>query len=152
MIANILNWISNFFQNLTSVVLNFFSATLGSLFQGLINVLKFIFKPIFILIAIIFYVIYKLGELVVALVMVLVAIGKLLYSFVIGLFKTIASLAWTATAPPDHGSWSGAMTQFFAALEPYQLNKIAYVISFVIWVTTAIAVIKILSSRGAADD
>lgn len=144
MIANILNWFSGFLQNLGSVITNAF----GVLFQGIINVLKFIFKPIFALVAIIFYLIYKIAELVVMLIKVLVAIGKLLYSFVIGLFNTIGSLSWSGSSA-DHGSWSGAFAEVFQALETYQLNKIAYVISFFIWVTTAFAVIKILSNRGA---
>lgn len=148
MIANVLNWIGSFFKNLFSVVLNFLSNLLGGLFQGLINVLKFIFKPILALLAIIFYFIYKLAELVIALIMVLVAIGKLLYSFIIGLFNTIASFSYTPQAAPDHGSWSSTINQAFAALEHYQLDKIAYVISFAIWMATAFGVIKILSARG----
>jgi len=148
MISSVLSWISGFFQNLLSVVLGFISRLFGSLFQGLITVLKLIFKPIFILIGIVFYAVYKIGELVVSLVLVLVAVGKLLYSFVIGIFNTLGSLAWT-DAPQSHGSWSHAIGEVFAALAPYQLDKIAYVISFFIWVLTALAVIKILSARGA---
>lgn len=129
-------------------MLNFLSRLFGGLFQGLINVLKIIFKPIFIVIALLFYFIYKLGELIVTLVLVLVAIGKLLYSFVIGLFNTFASLSYTPTSPPNHGSWSYAINQAFMSLEMYQLDKIAYVISFGIWVATAFGVIKILSARG----
>jgi len=148
MISNVLSWIGDFFQNLLSVVLGFISRVFGGLFQGIINVLKLIFKPIFILLGIILYVIYKIGELVVSLVLVLVAIGKLLYSFVIGIFNTLGSLTWSES-PQNHGSWSGAIGEVFAALAPYQLDKIAYVISFFIWVLTALAVIKILSARGA---
>lgn len=148
MISSVLSWVGSFFQNLLSVVLGFLSRLFGGLFQGIVNVLKLIFKPIFILIGIVFYAIYKIGELVVMLVLVLVAVGKLLYSFVIGIFNTLGSLSWTDT-PQNHGSWSSAINEVFAALAPYQLDKIAYVISFFIWVLTALAVIKILSSRGA---
>src|SRR5690606_7762411 len=128
-------------------MLNFLSNLFGGLFQGLINVLKLIFKPIFIVVALLFYFLYKLAELVVTLVLVIVAIGKLLYSFMIGLFNTFASMSYTPTSPPNHGSWSYAINQAFAALEMYQLDKIAYIISFGIWVATAFGVIKILSAR-----
>lgn len=151
MIANILQYISTFFKNSLSVLLKFFSDLLGGLFNGLITVLKFLFKPIFALIAIILYFIYKIGELLVTLVLVLVSLGKLLYSFVMGIFNTIVSLAWTSTTPPAPASWGNAIIQLFETLEPYQLNKLAYVVSFFIWITTAFTVVKILSKSGGDD-
>lgn len=151
MVANFLNWIASFFTNAFGAFANVLSTLFGGLFQGLINVLKFIFKPIFILISIIFYVIYKLGELIVTLVLVIVAIGKILFSFIIGLFNTISSLNWTNTNTSAHGSWSAPIRNVFDALSVLQLDKVAYVISFAIWILTAMAAIKILSGRGGAD-
>lgn len=148
MIANILNWISGFFQNLLSVVLKFFSSLFGFLINSIFNFLKLLFKPILILIALIFYVIYKIGELIVSLVMVIVGIGKLLYSFLIGIFSTLGSLSWNDTTP-QHGSWTITFNQVFDSLELFQLDKIAYVVSFIIWISTAFAVIKILSAEGS---
>lgn len=146
MVGNILNSIYTFFQNLFNVVLSFLSTMFSNLFQGLINVLKTIFKPILILVALIFYFIYKLGELLVTLFLVFLAIGKLLYSFVMGLFRTLAGFVWTPTTP-QHGTWSASIGEVFTALEPFQLNKLAYLMLFAIWIMTAIAAIKILSSR-----
>ncbi|WP_298737667.1 hypothetical protein [uncultured Chitinophaga sp.] len=151
MVAKILNWVGSFFQNLLNVTLHFLGDMFGSLINGLVTVLKFLFTPILALLGIIFYFIYKLGVLIVTLIKVLVAIGKLLYAFVMGLFKTLAGLVWIQSAPPDHGSWSNAITQVFIALEPYQLDKIAYVLSFAIWIMTAYGVIRILSSSGGDD-
>lgn len=144
MIANILNWFSGFFQNTFSVILKFLGDLFGYLFQGLINVLKAIFKPILILVAVIFYFIYKLGVLVITLFSVLLGIGKLLYSFVSGLFRTLAGLTWTPTTP-QHGSWSQPIRNVFDALSLYQLDKIAYVLLFAIWIMTAVAAIRILA-------
>lgn len=150
MVAQILNWIGNFFKNLFGSTLTFFSNLFGFLFNGLVSVLKMIFKPILIVVAILFYFLYKLAELLITLLSVLLSIFKLLYSFIVGLFKTIGSLVWSS-APPNHGSWSGPIREVFVALEPYQLDKVAYVISFIIWVMTAVAAIRILSARGAAE-
>lgn len=147
MVAAFLGWFSGFFQNLFTVVLSFFSDLFGQLFNGLIAVLKAIFRPILILVALIFYFVYKLAELFVTLLQVLLAIGKLLYSFVMGLFHTLAGFVWTP-ATPDHGSWSGPIREVFAALQPYQLDKIAYLLLFAIWIMTALGAIRILSSRG----
>lgn len=151
MVASILNWFGTFFQNLFSGALSFLSNLFGYLFNGLITVLKFLFNPILILVALIFYVIYKLAELVVTLFAVLLSIGKLLYSFVMGLFKTLTGFSWSPSTP-DHGKWSGAIGEVFGALEPYQLNKVAYVILFIIWIMTAWAGIRILSGRGGGDE
>lgn len=150
MVARFLSSVYGFFQNLFSVVLSFLSTLFTGLFNGLIAVLKALFKPVLILVALIFYFVFKVGELVVTLVTVLLAIGKLLYSFVMGLFRTLAGLIWTPTTP-NHGSWSRPIGEVFAALEPYQLNKIAYVLMFVIWVMTAIGAIRLLSARGGGD-
>ncbi|MFD0717687.1 hypothetical protein [Paenibacillus sp. GCM10027626] len=150
MVAKFLGYISSFFQNLFSVSLDFLGDLFKSLFDGLIVVLKAIFKPILIVVALIFYFVYKVGELVVMLVKVLLAIGKLLYSFVMGLFKTLGGLIWTP-APPNHGAWSKPIQEVFLALEPYQLNKIAYVLMFIIWVLTAVGAIRLLSARGGGD-
>lgn len=147
MIGNILGWISNFFQNALSVALSFLSNLFGALFNGLIAVLKAIFKPILILVALIFYFVYKLGLLVITLFAVLLAIGKMLYMFVMGLFNTLVGITW-AVETPDHGSWSAQIGEVFVALQPYQLDKIAYVMMFAIWIMTAVAAIKILTRGG----
>lgn len=147
MIAAVLNWIGGFFTNLFSILLTFFKNLFSHLFNGLISVIKLIFKPILILVAIIFYFIYQLGVLVIKLVQVLVGIGKLIYSFVMGIIKTITGLVWTPTSP-DHGNWTGAISNVFAGLEHYQLDKLAYVLLFAIWIMTAVAALKVLSGRG----
>lgn len=144
MIGQILGWIGNFFKNLFSSVLGFLADLFGFLFNGLIAVLKAIFKPILIVVALLFYFVSKLAVLIFTLLGVLLDIGKLLYSFVMGLFKTLAGLTWTPTTP-DHGSWSSPIAEVFIALEPYQLDKIAYVLLFIIWITTAYSAIQILS-------
>lgn len=147
MVAKFLNWIGDFFSNLFGSLLGFLSDIFGWLLKGIIEFLKFLFKPILILVAIVFYLIYKLGVLVVLLIKVLLAIGKLLYSFVIGLFKTLAGLVWVPTNP-DHGAWSDPIRQTFVGLAPYQLDKIAYVLLFVIWIMTAFGAIRILTGGG----
>lgn len=146
MIGDVLGWIADFFKRSFGVILDFLGDLFQKLFQGLINVLKAIFAPILIVVAILFYFIYKLGVLVITLFQVLLAIGKLLYSFVMGLFKTLAGLVWTPTQP-NHGSWSQPIGEVFAGLELYQMDKVAYVLLFVIWIMTAYGAISILSRR-----
>jgi hypothetical protein len=148
MVAKILGAIYSFFQRLLGSALGFIADLGGYLINGLITALKLLFKPVLILIGIIFYLIYQLGTLIVLLLKVLLGIGKLVYAFVQGLLKTLTGMIWTTTTPPSHGSWSAPIREVFAALAPYQLDKIAYVIMFAIWITTAVAAIRILSSYG----
>lgn len=146
MIGQVLGAIWGFFQNLFSVVLGAIGDFFGWLLDGLVKILTAIFKPIFILIAIIFYFFYKIAEIFLLLFQVLLAIGKLLYSFVQGLIVTIAGFAWTPTTPED-GSWSHPIREVFKALELFQLDNVAYLLMFAIWIFTALAVIRILSGR-----
>lgn len=144
MIASTLNWIKEFFLRVTSSVLDFLSMLLSSLFAGLIAVLKSLFSPVLIIIAIIFYLIYKISQVVILLFSLFLEIGKLLYAFVAGFYTTISSLTWTPSEP-HHGSWTSAIQNVFLALAPYQLDKIAYLITFAIWVMTAYQAIKMMS-------
>lgn len=146
MIGQVLGAIWGFFQNLFSVVLSAIGDFFGWLLDGLVKILTAIFKPIFILIAIIFYFFYKIAEIFLLLFQVLLAIGKLLYSFVQGLIVTIAGFAWTPTTP-SNGSWSHPIKEVFRGLELFQLDKIAYLLMFAIWIFTVLAVIRILSGR-----
>ena len=151
MVGRIFGAVYTFFKNLLASGLDFLAGLLGGLFNGLITVLKTIFAPILAIVALIAYFVYKLGELVVTLLAVLLAVGKLIYSFVMGLFRTLAGLSWTPTTP-SHGSWSAPIGEVFDALEIFQLDKIAYVLMFAIWVLTALGAIRILSSRGGSGE
>lgn len=151
MIADFLGWVQAFFGNLLAVSLDYLGELLGWLFDGLIQLLKALFSPILIVIALIFYFLYKLAELVVMLFMVLLGIGKLLYAFIQGIIATFAGFVWTPTTP-DHGSWSYAFGQAFASLSDYQMDKVAYVLMFGIWIFTAFAAIRLLSGGGRGGD
>lgn len=147
MVGQVLRSIWGFFENLTSVVLGAISDLFGWLLDGLVTVLTNIFKPIFMLIAIIFYLLFKIAELFILLFQVLLAIGKLLYSLVQGLIVTIAGLKWTPTTP-DHGAWTHPISNAIKGLELYQLDKIAYILLFAIWIMTVIGALRIITGRG----
>lgn len=147
MVGNFLGAMWDFAQNIFAVGIGFIGSLFGSLFNGLITVLKLLFQPVLILVAVIFYFLSKLAELFLLLIMVLLSIGKLLFSFVQGLSKTLAGFVWTPAAP-DHGSWTSAIGEVFIALEPFQLDTVAYIMLFIIWIMTAVAAVRILSSRG----
>lgn len=149
LLQRVFSQIYDFFQNLIQAVLRWLGNALGWLLDKIIAFLKVLFKPFLILIAIIFYFLYKIAVLVITLFKVILGIGKLLYAFVKGLIVTLAGFTWTPTSP-DHGSWSFYMGQVFDSLQGYQLDKVAYVLLFIIWITTAYVAIRILAGRGGA--
>lgn len=149
MLTKIFGPVFEFAKNLIAGLIRYLTQAFTWLLEKLFAFLKILLMPFLILIALVFYFVFKVGELLVTLLKVLLGIGKVFYSLVQGLFKTLAGFTFTTTTPPDHGSWSGAMAQAFDGLGAYQLDKLAYVLLFITWIMTAYAAIKILSSRGA---
>lgn len=131
-IWDILNWVRMFFSNL---------------FQKLFEFLKWLLKPIFILIALIFYFIYKLGYVLILLFRVFLGIGKVLLSIVAGIFKTLAGFVFTPGSTPQEGTWSHVfenLSQY--GLGFFQLDTIAYILLFLIWFSTAFIAIRIIAN------
>lgn len=131
-ISTVLSWIGSFFSNL---------------FQALFDFLKFLLKPVFIVIALVFYFIYKLGYVLILLFSVLLMVGKVLLSLVGGIFKTLTGFSFTAGSAPTSGSWNNIFSELGSnGLGFFQLDLIAYMLLFIIWFITAFAAIKIISS------
>lgn len=149
MLGRFFSSLFGFFGNLLSAALDWIGKLLTKLFNGLFALLKAIFMPILILIAIIFYFVFKLSELVFTLLKVLLAIGKLFYALVMGLLKTMTGFVFNPPAQPNHGSWTPVFKNVFGGFDYFQMDKLAYILLFIVWITTAVAAIKILSSFGS---
>lgn len=147
MIADFLGSIFGFFQNLFSVLFGWLSDLFGWLFEKLFEFLKFLFKPVLILIAIIFLFLYKIGEVVLLLLKVLLGIGKIFFSLIMGIFKTLAGFTFTATARDD-GQWTSVFKNVFEGLNYFQIDNVGYVLLFCVWFATGFAAIRIISSMG----
>ena len=163
MIGNIANVVMNFLANMLRSLFGFLYSGLERLFQliynlatfigelfqrffqAIINVLVGFFQVIYDLVRCVLYLIYKIGVLAVKLFQVLWEIAKLLYSFVVGLTKTVASLFYTPKSTGGHG-YSDAIGQVVGHLGVLQMNVVAYILLFLIWLFVAITVIKILGT------
>lgn len=126
---------------------------IGNFFQALFDLLIGFFTVIFDLIAGLLYLLFKIGALGIKLFQVLLEAGKLLWSFIVGLIRTMGQLIFSpiGQSPNNaYGSMIGqVMTQANSAL---QLTSIAYILLFVIWLTAAISAIKIISSIRVGGD
>lgn len=147
MVAAILGAVGEFIQRIWSVVLDWLSTLFTRVFEALVTVLRILFRPFLIAIAILFYFLYKVSELFYLLFQVLVSVGKLVYAFVQGLVRTLAGLTWTPVEPA-HGSWTPAIRGVMDGLAYYQLDKLAYVLAFVVWIMTAVGAVRILARGG----
>ena len=118
---------------------------IASLFQFLIDLLVNFFTVIFDVIRALLYIVYMIGVLAVKLFEVLFEIGSLLVSLIVGFGRTLGSLAYSPRGSGGHG-YSDTISKLFHALEPIQLDVIAYILSFALWVITAVTAIKLISS------
>lgn len=135
-IWQVATWIGNFFK---------------SLFQNLINFFINIFQAIFAIIDGLLYFLYMIGVLAVKLFLVIFESAKVLWSLIVGFARTLGSLAYSPMSGSGNG-YSDMFGKLFTALSPLQIDVLAYILLFVLWFTTAIAAIKLVSSIRVGGD
>lgn len=140
--------ITNAFRNLFNLIWSvgeWILSGIGSIFQFFIDLFLDFVNVIFDVIRALLYLIYMIGVLAVSLFSVLFEAGQILLSLVVGFGNTLASLSYTPRSSGGHG-YSEMIARLFDALEPMQLEPIAYVLSFSLWYVTAISAMKLISS------
>lgn len=151
-IVSVLMSLWNFFyqgiQNLFRLLYELFvwlGQLLQRLFQALIDVLVSFFMVIYDLIRGLMYLIYMIGVLAVKLFIVLFELAKLLWAFVQGLARTIGSIFYNPVPSSGHG-YSEMMGRVVGAMDVLQLDVVAYILLFLIWIATAFGVMSIIGS------
>lgn len=105
-----------------------------------------LFQPIFDLIEIIFDFIYWIGVIIVKVVLLVFSIGKLLVGLVAGLFSTILGLNYTGASSALPDSYNSVYPHIQPALDMLQMDKIAYIVLFSLWLVTGFMAIKIIGN------
>lgn len=160
-----MNVIGNAFKKLFFFLVSIFSTLFGviwdgikwignllrKLFQNLLDVLIGFFKVIYALIDGLLYLLYMIGVLAVKLFLVIFEAAKLLWSLIVGFVRTLASLHYTPRSGSGNG-YSEMIGKLFHALQPMQINVVAYILLFILWFVTAIAAIKLISSIRVGGD
>lgn len=146
-IWNGIKWIGNVIWDAIKWVGNL----LRSLFENLIDLLISFFEVIYALIDGLLYLLYQIGVLAVKVFLIFFETAKVLVSLVVGFAKTLASLSYTPSGSSGTG-YSEMIGKLFAAAEPLQLNVVAYILLFMIWIGTAVAAIKLVSSIRVGGD
>lgn len=121
---------------------------LGNLALFLLNGIMKIFQPVLDLIGALFYFIFKLGVVLVKVINLVLSVGRLLLGLLTGLFKTLAGFSFTGTPATVPGSYQDTFSHIRPLLQQLQLNNLAYVIIFTIWLLTAMAAIRKIRNLG----
>lgn len=124
---------------------------LYKLFQGLVDIFVGFFEVIFALIAGLLYFLFKVGVLAVKLFTLLFETAKILWALVVGFAKTLASLSYEPRGSSGTG-YSEMLGKLFSNLSVLQIDVIAYILLFVIWMFTAVGAIRLISSIRVGGD
>lgn len=152
--GKLFRFLGSIFSNLFGVIwdgLVWLARQIGKFFQGLIDVLLAFFEVIYDLIRGLLYLLYMIGVLAVKLFLVIFEAAKVLWSLVVGFANTLGSLAYTPQAGSGNG-YSSMIGNIFNALEPLQINIVAYILLFILWFVTAISAMKLVSSIRVGGD
>jgi len=122
-----------------------------NIFQNFIKVLQVIFEFLYALVDAILYLVYMVGVLAVKLFLVIFNAAKLLWSFIVGFGRTLASLNYTPRVSSGNG-YSEILGRLFKSLSVLQLDVVAYIMLFCLWFITAITAIKLISSIRVGGD
>lgn len=147
-LLSIWNFLYQAVQNLFRLLWELFvwlGQLLQRLFQALIDVLVSFFMVIYDLIRGLMYLLYMIGVLAVKLFIVLFELAKLLWAFVQGFARTIGSIFYNELPSSGHG-YSEMMGRVVGAMDVLQLNVVAYILLFLIWIATVFGVMSIIGS------
>lgn len=148
LIVSLVNWLRDVFENFFDFLYDLFAwigELLQRLFQSLINVLVSFFEVIYDLLRGLLYLLYMIGVLAVKLFMLLLNLASLLWSFIEGFGRTVASLFYTERTSSGHG-YSEMMGKVADSLNVLQLDVFAYILLFLIWIMTALGVMSVIGS------
>lgn len=138
-----------FLGNLFSNLFDFLSGLVQNALNALADFLQRLFQPVLDLIAAIFHLVEKLWQLLGLLFQLFISLGHLIVAFIQGLFSTLAGLSYSGQTPSGLDSnvmqASSAVTGVFSIL---QLDTIAYLCLFGVWIATAVMVVRMIGSFG----
>lgn len=118
---------------------------LQRLIQSLIDVLVSFFMVIYDLIQAFLYLLYMIGVLAAKFFQVLFSLATMLWAFIKGITQTIASFSYDALPASRHG-YSEMMGKVVSSMNTLQLDVVAQILLFLIWIATAFAVLQIIST------
>jgi len=149
------SFLADAFQSLFNMLFDLFrwlGQLLARLFQALIDVLVSFFMVIYELIKGLLYLLYMIGVCAAKLFMILWEVAKVIWGFIVGLTETFKSVFFIPGYSSAGHGYSEMMVRVANGLSYLQMDVVAYILMFGVWLFTAFGVIRIFGSlRGAGD-
>ncbi|MGE6349413.1 hypothetical protein ACQKIY_31245 [Bacillus mycoides] len=127
-------------------VIKWIGNLLYKLFKPVIDVFMTVVEVVFALVDSFLYFLYCCGLVIAKVFIVIFQAAKLLWSLVVGFGKTLASLTYVPGFKSAGTGYTEVVGKLFKIIEPMQMNSVAYLLLFIIWFTTAITAMKLISS------
>lgn len=147
MIREFAAYLFQFFGDAFGKLFAFLGSLFSGLFEGLKSLLVFIFEPILALIGSIFYFLQKLGGLILLLIEVLWKFIVFFVSIMKGLFVTLIGLSYNGSAAVIPSRYQEVFNHLAPALQMAQMDKIATLCLWAVWIFIAIAAVKVIGAR-----
>ena len=144
----IASWIGDVLKS----VIEWLAKVIAKLFDMLFTILRSFFEVIYDVIKAIMYFFYMVAMLAVELFMVILTAAKLLISLILGFFRTLASLTFKTQKSSGNGYSETIGKIMTVANDNLQLNVVAVVLAFLIWIFTAVIAMKLISSIRVGGD
>lgn len=120
---------------------------IGKLFQALIDLLISFFTVIFDVIKGILYFLGQILVLVGKFFMILLETAKLAWSFIVGITRTMGQLIYNPGSSSVNNVYSSEIGRVMTYANQYlQLKPLAMILLFLVWITIAMLVIRLISS------
>lgn len=125
---------------------NYLFDLLASLFYKIMNGLLWMLQPVFDLIALIFSFVVWIGIIVGKIVLLVFALGKMLVGLIVGLFATITGFGYSGGKTNLPASYNDVYTHIKPFLATMQIDKVAYLLQFGIWLMTAFMALNLIGN------
>lgn len=141
--SGLYTFLGDAFGTLFSYLVSLFTG----LFGGLKDLLVTLFTPVLQLISAIFYFLYKLGLLIVDVIEILFRFVFFFVYVMKGLFLTLIGLSYNGRTAELPERYQTIIHNLQPALDFVQMDKIAVLCLWAVWVFVAIALIKVVGAR-----
>lgn len=147
-IGSALQWLGTTIGGFFTWLFNGIKGLFQWLLNGITGFFQALFAPILAIINAFFYFVSQLTNLVVLLFQLLLQIAHVLLSFAIGLIRTFAGFSYNNGSPSLPLDVQDPFTHMNQALGLLQLDNVAYVLRFAVWLFVAVSVVRITSNFG----
>ncbi|RIV28814.1 hypothetical protein D2Q93_02130 [Alicyclobacillaceae bacterium I2511] len=146
--GSVIQWLAKTIGGFFSWLFSGIKQLVQWLMNGIASFFQALFAPILAIINAFFFFVEQLGVLLGLLFQLLLQVVHVLLAFAAGLFKTFTGLTESTSSPSLPADVSSPFAHMSTVLGMLQLDNLAYVLRFGVWMLTALAVVRMLGNFG----